>query len=200
MFTEWHNKPFYIQHRTKTRLFNLFINEINDIFDNSQCQPPKIYQFTLNNLLYADDLVLFSETSSGLQNCLDKLQQYCYKWKLTVNTNKIKTMIVAKRKSAMANPFTFNGVIETCKSYPYLGSLITNNGQFKLNISELCKNVNKFSSGNVTILLNLFDKMILPICTYNCEVQGASFFPHKFSTRDFLAEKHLKNPIEKLQG
>ena len=88
-------------------------------------------------------------------------------------------MIIEKRQLAMARSFTFDGnVIETCKSYPYLGSLISNNGQFKLNISELCKsatramytlldNVNKFSSGNATILLNLFDKMILPICTYN---------------------------------
>ena len=59
--------------------------------------------------------------------------------------------------------------IETCKSYPYLGSLNSNNGQFKLNISKLCKsasramytlsgNVNKFSSRNVTILLDLFGK------------------------------------------
>ena len=100
-------------------LFNLFINDINDIFDSSLCQPPKIYQLTLNNLLYANDLVLLSETSLGLQNCLDKLQQYCYKWKLTATTRKTKTMIVAKRQVAIANFFTFNGdVIETCKSHP----------------------------------------------------------------------------------
>ena len=121
-------------------------------------------------------------------------------------------MIVVKRQVATANSFTFNGnVIETCKSYPYLGSLISNNGQFKLSISELCKsasramytllgNVNKFSSENVTILLDLFDNMVLPICTYNCEVWGTSFFYYKFSARDFLAEKQLKNPIDKLQG
>ena len=42
--------------------------------------------------------------------------------------------------------------------------------------------------------------MILPISTYNCEVWGASFFPYKFSTGDFLGEKQLKNPIYKLQG
>ena len=117
-------------------------------------------------------------------------------------------MIIAKRQLAMTSSFTFNAnVTETCNSYPYLGSLISNKGQFKLNVSELCKgasramytlsgNVNKFSSGNVTILLDLFDKMILPICTYNCEVWGASFFPYKFSARDFLAEKQLKNSIE----
>ena len=125
---------------------------------------------------------------------------------------KTKTMMISKRQIAIPNSFTFNGsVIETCKSYSYLGSLISNNGLFKLNISELCKsasralytlldNGNKYSSGNVTILLDLFDKMILSIGTYNCEVWGASFFPYKFSARDLLAEKQLKNPMDKLQG
>ena len=61
-------------------------------------------------------------------------------------------------------------VIETCKLYPYLGSLISSNRQFELNISELCKsasramytildNVNKFSSGDVTKLLDFFNKI-----------------------------------------
>ena len=91
-----------------------------------------------------------------------------------------------------------------------LESLISNNRKFKLNISEFCKSANravytllgivkKNSSGNVTISLDLFDKMILPICTYNCEVWGVSFFPYKFSARDFLAEEQLKNSIDKLQ-
>ena len=48
-------------------LFNIFINDINDIFDSTFCQPPTIYNVTLNNLLYADDLILMSESSSGLQ-------------------------------------------------------------------------------------------------------------------------------------
>ena len=93
-----------------------------------------------------------------------------------------KTMIIVEIQLAVPNTFTFNNnVIETCKSYPYLGFLISNNRQFQLNISELYKNdsrtmytllgnVNKFSSGNVRILLDLFGKMILPICNYNCEV------------------------------
>ena len=49
-------------------------------------------------------------------------------------------------------------------------------------------------------MIDLFDKMILPICTYNCEVWGASFFSSKFSPSDFLSEKQCKNPIDKLQG
>ena len=40
--------------------------------------------------------------------------------------------------------------------------------------------------------------MILPICTYNCEVWGASFFPKHLSPADFLSEKQCKNPLDRL--
>ena len=42
-------------------------------------------------------------------------------------------MAVAKRQLAMANIFNFNiNVIGTCKSYPYLGSLISKTGNLIL--------------------------------------------------------------------
>ena len=64
---------------------------------------------------------------------------------------------------------------------------------------NLLGNTNKFSSDNIRILIDLFDKIILPICTYNCEVWGASLFTMKFSPCDFLSEKQCKNPIAKLR-
>ena len=88
---------------------------------------------------------------------------------------------------------------------------MSNNGQFRLSIKKLCKNtiramhtlldnVIKLRAGNVNILIDLFDKMILPICTYNCEVCGASFFSTKFLSSSFLSEKQRNNPVNKLQG
>ena len=35
-----------------------------------------------NILLYADDIVLLSETDKGLRNCLNILHSYCESWKL----------------------------------------------------------------------------------------------------------------------
>ena len=62
---------------------------------------------------------------------------------------------------------------------------------------NLLGNVNKHLSGNVYILTELFDKMILPTCTYDCEIWGASFFPKNFSPGDFLSEKQCKNPLDR---
>ena len=105
------------------------------------CQPVKIKNLTLNNLLYADDLVLVSETSSGLQNCLDKLQEYCDKWRLTVNIKKTKTIVVEKRQSSTNQiSFTYkNNALNICNSYSYLGTIISHDGQFKFNFDKFCE-------------------------------------------------------------
>ena len=71
-------------------LFTLFINDIGDIFDETSCEPVQLADILVNRLLYADDLILVSESRYGLQNCLKKLQTYCDKWKLKVNTKKTK--------------------------------------------------------------------------------------------------------------
>ena len=53
-------------------LFNLFVNDINEIFDVRFCHPVSLGNIKLSNLLYADDLILISETKTGLQSCLDQ--------------------------------------------------------------------------------------------------------------------------------
>ena len=71
-------------------LFTLFINDIGDIFDETSCEPAQLTDILENRLLYADDLILVSESRYGLQNCLKRLQTYYDKWKLKVNTKKKK--------------------------------------------------------------------------------------------------------------
>ena len=169
-------------------LFNIFVNDINEIFDVRFGHLVSLGNIKLSNLLYADDLILISKTKTGLQSCLDNLQAYCQKWKLMVNNKKTKAMVVEKRQSsAQIHRFNFKKEpLEISKLYPYLRTIIANNGNFKANIEELCKSArramytllgstNKFASGNLRVLLKLFDKIILPICTYNCEVWGSTF-------------------------
>ena len=78
---------------------NLFIN-INNIFDEISWQPAHLSDILVNCLLYADDLILVSESRFDLQNCL-KLQTYCNKYKLKVNTKKPKQWRL--RKDNLAN-------------------------------------------------------------------------------------------------
>jgi len=44
--------------------------------------------FKLLLLLYADDIVIMSETEEGLKHGLFLLEIYCNRWKLTVNARR----------------------------------------------------------------------------------------------------------------
>ena len=42
----------------------------------------------INSIAWADDVVFFSLTRSGLESQLKNLESYCLKWKLRVNLDK----------------------------------------------------------------------------------------------------------------
>ena len=52
--------------------------------------------FKLFLLLYADDIVIMSQTEEWLKHGLFFLETYCDRWKLTVNATHIKVMIFRK--------------------------------------------------------------------------------------------------------
>ena len=62
-----------------------------------------IYQFYLALLLFADDMVLFSDNRIGLQSGLDKLLEfeYCNNWGLIVNVEKTKCLVFKKMVEKM---------------------------------------------------------------------------------------------------
>ena len=76
-------------------LFPLYINDLADSFGND-CDPLDLNGKLVSCLLYADDIVLLSESAQGLQNLLNKLKIFCYKWNLQININKSKVMIFNK--------------------------------------------------------------------------------------------------------
>lgn len=77
-------------------LFNLYVNDLEMNFLKSQCVPYEILSLNLFTLMYADDMVLFSESIEGLQNLLHELNEYCIAWKLSVNVAKSKIVIFRK--------------------------------------------------------------------------------------------------------
>ena len=58
-------------------LFNVFVDEINDIFDINNSDPMCLESTKLNCLIYAVDVMVISESKKGLQSCLDSLATYC---------------------------------------------------------------------------------------------------------------------------
>ena len=81
-------------------LFNIFLNDCPDIFGEISDHPIDIDGVKLNCILYADDLMLISETAEGLQNCLNKLDSYCQQWNLSVNISKTSSKVQSLLQTA----------------------------------------------------------------------------------------------------
>ena len=122
-------------------LSNLYQNDLHEIFDNS-CSPVKLGNIEINSMSYADDLLLVSETSKGLQKCMQKLQQYCYKWGLSVNTNKTKYMIFGKKQKDVKLYYSNKELCST-DEYTYLGIKFTKNGSFVKAVEDRLTKANR---------------------------------------------------------
>ena len=158
-------------------LSNLYQNDLHEIFDNS-CSPVKLGNIEINSMSYADDLLLVSETSKGLQKCMQKLQQYCYKWGLSVNTNKTKYMIFGKKQKDVKLYYSNKELCST-DEYTYLGIKFTKNGSFVKAVEDRLTKANRAifilkqalsttRNVNAKLAKNLFQKQIEPIISYGC--------------------------------
>ena len=185
-------------------LFNIFLNDIGQQLGSSNTYPLQLGSHLLNHLLFADDLLLISETSSGLQHCLEQLSQYCNKWNLKVNINKTKAMIFSKGKKDFKKfKFTFQDLpIDIVEKYKYLGIIFYFNGNLKHAADDLYnkglkaffslrRKFSNFSELPFNISMKLFDALIKPIITYGSEV-WISDYKINLSNIDQL-------PTEKLQ-
>ena len=81
---------------------NIFLYDLPLIFD-ATCAPVNLNNLNLSCLMYADDLIIMSESAAGLQHALDKLYHYFMKWKLLVNIDKSNVKIFNKSGRLLKN-------------------------------------------------------------------------------------------------
>jgi len=95
----------------------------------------------LGLLLLADDLVLISDSPTGLQKSIQILGDYCSKWDLRINLEKTKVMefFFSRRKDPSPLYNLYNQKIEVTKAYRYLGIVITSNRALKSTTDTLAE-------------------------------------------------------------
>ena len=139
------------------------------------------------HLLQADDLVLISETTSGLQSLLDGLNKFCDVWQIIVNLDKTNFMIFNKQYEFLTEYSKFvlkgNEIME-CEKYKYLGTLFSNkknmyNDNIKYirdramqTMTVIFKNARQAfgSQTSYKLLMKLFDAQVRPLLEYGAEV------------------------------
>ena len=77
-------------------LFCMFINDSEENMRVKSCSGLTISDLKLWLMLYADDTVILSETSVGLQESPDVMYDYCEQWKLYLNVDKSKIVLFSK--------------------------------------------------------------------------------------------------------
>ena len=143
--------------------------------------PVSLNTSKINCLMYADDVILLSETPAGLQNSLSHLQKYCTKWGLEVNTKKTKSLIFNNTGKLDTNVFTFNNNnIENVRHYFYLGVNFSITGSFTEAKNVLYKKGLKaffkirkcfeHHKPKIKTILHVFDHTVKPVLLYGSEV------------------------------
>jgi hypothetical protein len=163
-------------------LFNVLVNGIPAVFDNTCC-PVNLGNREISCLLYADDVVLLSETEHGLQNSINLLHAHCDSIGLIINTSKSKIIVFSKSGRCTNHSFDLEGeILESVREYKYLGIIFTPSGSFTAAKEHLYKKSLKahfklkkalYGIDNHRLGIHLFEHTVSPILTYGAEVWGA---------------------------
>ena len=177
-------------------LFNIFLADLSSKLNNIK-NGIKIGMKSLSCLLWADDVILFSKTPSGLSEMLKTMESYSDINKLTLNTEKTKCMIFNKAGRLIRDKFYYkDNELENVKSYKYLGFIVTPSGEITSGLKDLrdraLKSFMKIKHAmgslfnrDIATTLKLFDCMIKPVLLYASDFWGCFKLP-------------IDNPIEKL--
>lgn len=186
-------------------LFGLYIDSLEkELNDRCPDVGGMLNESRIRILLYADDIVLISETAEGLSELLDCLEAFCHEWLITVNTKKTKIMIFNNRRAFNNYSWLYKGEeIEIVTKFKYLGLELHSNKQIShcqavLSIAgqramyAMMKSCKSQHITSIPLKCTLFDSLVAPVLGYGCELWA----PHMFHSSGLLDS--LDNPNERV--
>ena len=155
-------------------------------------------------LMYADDLLILSETENGLTESLERLSNYAKKLKLKISAKKTKIIVFNKAGKIINVKRRMDDIIiQSCSEYTYLSTIFTPSNSFKKAQIELYKKacraffgflsvVNVQAGAQVSTVRKLFNSLVCPILLYNSEI-WAKQLRNLESFKDNLFSDNLKH-------
>ena len=171
-------------------LFNIFLADITNNLKGNEDTYLRVNEGDpISSIIWADDLLLLSDSEKGLNNVLVKLEDYCKQNEIEVNLEKTKCMIFNKTGRLLRRSFWFgNKRLENVREYKYLGFLITPSLNLNSSLKDLkdramrafytlkSKMGDQFKRDIITSL-HLFDSLIKPILLYGSDYWGCLKLP-----------------------
>ena len=167
-------------------LFSLYLNDMEEFINNRVRRGVQLCPRTKVHLLaYADDVVLFGDSSGNLQEKLNALADYCEMKELTVNIEKTKTMIFNPGGRHMTSyNFTYNNHnLENVRDFTYLGLKFVPSGRTATTVATLKSKANTATIAAWKILVNsklrswdsrrrILDALCLSVLQYGSQIWG----------------------------
>ena len=140
-------------------------------------------------LMYADDIVLLSDSEEKLQSMLDTLNNWCKRWRVIINTSKSKCMHFRKGRTQRTEfPFKIGGdTLELVDHYKYLGVIFQERSDYSINCEALSKGAGRALGSLINKIHHLkdfgfrafeklFNSCVVPILDYGASVWGTKQF------------------------
>ena len=103
-------------------LFGLYIDKLEAWLRKTDGEGVLLAGYVVKLLLYADDLILISQTTHGLREHLRALEHFCQEAGMQMSVSKTKIMIFSLSRKGKLTTFLFEGSpLEIVKEYKYLG-------------------------------------------------------------------------------
>ena len=197
-------------------LFNLFINNLVSKIKELHCGI-KIGIEQVSILLYADDIVLLSDSEKGLQSMLTYLNKWCMQWCLDINVLK-SNIIHFRPKKVPISQFVFKcgtQVIKTIDRYTYLGVILDEHMSFSFcidsrytsgskSLSSIIGKYNVYGNFTYDMYSQLYDACVIPTMLYGAEVFGyihpSNFEKIQKRALRFFMGVHNSTPIQAMMG
>ena len=148
----------------------LFLLYINDIFS--------IIKYPVTGKLYADDLKIYTNTSTdnltALQECLNAIHEWASVWQLTISFNKCQSLCVGRFNSVNSLCHIDNRCLAVSQLVSDLGVLVDSDLKFSAHVDKVVSRASRISSlvfkcflsKDQTNLVTAFKVYIRPILEY----------------------------------
>ena len=165
-------------------LFGLYIDQLELHLKAHSQDAPALQGHKVPILLYADDIVLLSKSSSGLQHLLDILQLFCAEKLLSVNMSKTQVIIFNDFRHHTPEVFSYgHQALQIVDQYVYLGIVLHKRGGFKPAVQKLAaagkravfamqQRCADLGIQDIALRCSLFSSLVQPVLSYGCEIWG----------------------------
>ena len=163
-------------------LFQIYINDLIDEINALECGI-NIGNKSVSVLLFADDIAIIAKNEEDLQRCLNVVNNWCNKWRLSINSSKSK-IIHYRFKGKQCSNYKFmcgQYQLDYTDNYRYLGLWLNEH----LNYDDMVKDLSKSASRALSALIakyyhlggmefevytKLYMSLVVPVFTYGAAI------------------------------